>query len=75
VLSAGRLRVVLSLFTLGLVVGLSTLLVVLTDTTFASITPSIAQDLAWKAHVGARDVVRTAELSILVGDADGVRAA
>src|SRR5258705_9763543 len=68
VVSAFRLKVLLTTFVMALVLALSGTVFLLVDRIFTRLTPSIESDLRWKAEHGGRELAQTAELGIAVGD-------
>ncbi len=70
-----RMSVALLAMVALIVAGLTTLIVFLVSSVFDSMTPAITHDLEWKARRGAVELSRTAELGILVNDAQVVRQA
>ena len=73
VLSSSRLQMALTSFVASLVFALGVLTTLLISHIFRQLNPTIRQDLAWKAERGALDIVGSADLGILVGDAAIVR--
>ncbi len=73
VLSTFRLKVLLTTFVVILLLGLSTLVFVLVSRIFDQVTPATARDLRWKAERGAVELAHTADLGIVIRDAEQIR--
>jgi signal transduction histidine kinase/DNA-binding response OmpR family regulator/HPt (histidine-containing phosphotransfer) domain-containing protein len=65
-----RIKLGFVVFSLGLLVALSTMMFVLVSQIFASLTPSLQRDLEWKASRGALALAREVELGVASGDVD-----
>jgi signal transduction histidine kinase/CheY-like chemotaxis protein/HPt (histidine-containing phosphotransfer) domain-containing protein len=67
-LSGVRVKLRLILLTLLVVSLLTGLLLLLVSQVFSNLTPSIKDDLRWKAQRGASELSHTADLGVLTGD-------
>ena len=68
ILSSFRLKAILTVFVSVLVVALCGLLFALVGRVFDQMTPSVHEDLAWKARRGAAELSQAADLGILLRD-------
>ena len=75
VLSATRIRFTLTLFVVAVLLGLSALIFSGVTRIFDWLTPSIRQDLSHKALHGALELAQTAQLGMVVNDAEVVKRA
>jgi signal transduction histidine kinase/CheY-like chemotaxis protein/HPt (histidine-containing phosphotransfer) domain-containing protein len=75
VLSATRIRFTLTLFVVGVLLGLSAMIFSGVTRIFDWLTPSIRQDLSHKALHGALELAQTAQLGMVVNDTEVVRRA
>jgi signal transduction histidine kinase/DNA-binding response OmpR family regulator/HPt (histidine-containing phosphotransfer) domain-containing protein len=64
----GRIRVLLAAFSVGLMLGLAGLMLLLVSSIFDRLTPSIRNDLAWKATRGAAELARAMDIGIAAQD-------
>ncbi len=69
VASGGRIRILLALFTFVLMAGLAGMMLVLVSSIFDRLTPSIRNDLGWKAQHGALELAQAMEVGIAAQDA------
>jgi signal transduction histidine kinase/DNA-binding response OmpR family regulator len=67
-LSARRVKSRLALLTLLVVVPLTGLLLLLVNSVFGELTPSVTNDLRWKAQRGAAELSHIADLGVLTGN-------
>jgi signal transduction histidine kinase/CheY-like chemotaxis protein/HPt (histidine-containing phosphotransfer) domain-containing protein len=75
VLSAVRLKLTLTLFVVTVLLALTAMMFFGVTRIFDWLTPSIRHDLQWKAQRGVVELVQSAQLGMVVGDADAVRKA
>ncbi len=75
VLSTFRLQLILTSFVLVLLVGLSVFMFGLVTRIFDNLTPSIQNDLKWKARRGAAELAQSTELGVLLADQVAIRKA
>ena len=73
VVASRRLKVTLAAFMTVLVLGLGAVEVVSTRHVFRQLTPSIRQDLTWRAQRGARELAQSAQTGLALANADMVR--
>ena len=67
-MSSGRLKTALALFIGALLLALGMMVVLLVSHIFNWLTPSIHQDLEWKATRGAVELSQTGELGVVLLD-------
>jgi signal transduction histidine kinase/CheY-like chemotaxis protein len=75
VLSATRLKFTLTIFVVTTLLALSAMIFLGVTRIFGWLTPSIQQDLSYKARRGALELSQTTQLGMVVGDAHMVSAA
>jgi signal transduction histidine kinase/DNA-binding response OmpR family regulator len=63
-----RIKLSFVVFSLGLLIALSSGMFLLVSQIFTSLTPSIRRDLEWKASRGALALAREVELGVAIGD-------
>jgi two-component system, sensor histidine kinase and response regulator len=68
VASGGRIKVLLSLFTLTMLLALGGMMLVLVSGIFDKLTPSIRADLEWKSVRGAVELARTLDVGVAAQD-------
>ncbi|HEX2730903.1 MAG TPA: ATP-binding protein [Polyangiaceae bacterium] len=74
-LSGSRLLLRLALLTLLVVSLLTGLLMLLVDQVFSNLTPSLRDDLRWKAETGVSELSQSADLALLTKDKAQLKAA